>query len=64
MATDDTVTMVTKTDAVSSTDIQRKSIVHETLHEVSRKRQSLSDLLTIVSLPFSSSIQLVSWRRC
>lgn len=64
MATDDTVTMVPKTDAVSSTDIQRKSIVIDTLHEVSRKRQSLSDLFTIVSVSFSSSRLLVSWRRC
>ncbi|KAJ5132272.1 Glycerophosphoinositol permease 1 [Penicillium atrosanguineum] len=56
MATDDHVNMVTKTDAVSSTDIQRKSIVSDTLHEVSRKRQSLSDLFTI----FASGFALIS----
>lgn len=51
MATEDSVTMVAKADADTSTEIQRKDLVGNTLREVSRKRQSLSDLFTIVSLP-------------
>jgi hypothetical protein len=60
MATDDVVTMLPKKDAVSSTDIQRKSIVSDTLHEASRKRQSLSDLFTIVRLASPTLIQPMS----
>lgn len=50
MATEDSATMVAKADADTSTEIHRKDVVGNALREVSRKRQSLSDLFTIVSL--------------
>ncbi|KAJ5212217.1 Glycerophosphoinositol permease 1 [Penicillium cinerascens] len=56
MATEDSVTMVAKADTDTSTEIQRKDLVGNTLHEVSRKQQSLSDLFTI----FASGFALIS----
>jgi hypothetical protein len=50
MEAEDSVTMVAKADADTFTEIHRKDVVGNTLREVSRKRQSLSDLFTIVGL--------------
>lgn len=53
--------MVAKADVDTSTEIQRNDLVGNTLREVSRKRQSLSDLFTIVSLPHASFSWLVDY---
>lgn len=56
MVTEDSLTMVRKADTDTSTEIHRKDVVGNALREVSKKRQSLSDLFTIVSLPAPASI--------
>jgi len=56
MVTENSLTMVPKADTDTSTEIHRKDVVGNALREVLKKRQSLSDLFTIVSLPAPASI--------
>ncbi|OQD77916.1 hypothetical protein PENDEC_c002G01153 [Penicillium decumbens] len=56
MVSEDSLTMVPKADTDTSTEIHRKDIVGNALREVSKKRQSLSDLFTI----FASGFALIS----